>query len=206
MAMVFSSSHTTQGLYFAAVQDSTQQQQQSQKPSVTQACPAAVGAMSTPLLRHNQQQVLTKSVNSDSWCKQFVSERQVHNNRNGTSADHDGAQWGRVKDDRRVATTKMVFKLLKQNDRNGSYAVNMTALAKTSSNFKQQTRPLIREGAPHQQTPNCLAVIKFWSRAPDGCLAPRQTGRLIVGRNKTLTLTLSGSVELVKSLFGEWVS
>jgi hypothetical protein len=30
---------------------------------------------------------------------------------------------------------------------------------------------------------------KNWSRAPDGCLTPRQTGRLTVGHNITLTLT-----------------
>jgi hypothetical protein len=37
----------------------------------------------------------------------------------------------------------------------------------TSSNCKLQTRPLAREGAPHQQTRICLLVLKFWSRAPD---------------------------------------
>jgi hypothetical protein len=30
---------------------------------------------------------------------------------------------------------------------------------------------------------------KNWSRVPDGCLTPRRTGRLTVGRNVTLTLT-----------------
>jgi hypothetical protein len=39
----------------------------------------------------------------------------------------------------------------------------MTALARTRSNFKRQTRPLVREGAPHQQTRNCLTVIKLRS-------------------------------------------
>jgi hypothetical protein len=55
---------------------------------------------------------------------------------------------------------------------------------------KLQTRPLIRESAPSQQACNCHTVIKIWSEAPDGCLTPRQTGRLTVGRNITLTLTL----------------
>jgi hypothetical protein len=36
----------------------------------------------------------------------------------------------------------------------------MTALARASSNCKQQTHPLVREGAPHQQTHNCLTVTK----------------------------------------------
>jgi hypothetical protein len=35
---------------------------------------------------------------------------------------------------------------------------------------------------------------KSWSRAPDECLTPGGTGRLAVGRNITLTLTLRESV------------
>jgi hypothetical protein len=65
----------------------------------------------------------------------------------------------------------------------------MTALARASRNCKWQTRPLVREGAPHKQTCNCLTVIHIWSWAPDGYLTPRQTGQLTVGRNVTLTLT-----------------
>jgi hypothetical protein len=34
--------------------------------------------------------------------------------------------------------------------------------------------------------------MKIWSKAPDGCFIPRQIGRLIVGRNMTLTLTVVG--------------
>jgi hypothetical protein len=59
----------------------------------------------------------------------------------------------------------------------------MTSLARTRSNCKRQTRPLVREGAPHQQTRNCLTVIKIWSYAPNGCFIARQTGWLTVGRN-----------------------
>jgi hypothetical protein len=39
----------------------------------------------------------------------------------------------------------------------------MTALAMTSSNCKRQTRPLVREGAPNQQTRNCQTINKIWS-------------------------------------------
>jgi hypothetical protein len=39
----------------------------------------------------------------------------------------------------------------------------MTALARASTNCKRQTRPLVRESASHQQTRNCLKVIKIWS-------------------------------------------
>jgi hypothetical protein len=39
-----------------------------------------------------------------------------------------------------------------------------------------------------------LTVIKVWSWAPDGCLMPRQAGRLTVGRNVTLTLSLTSAV------------
>jgi hypothetical protein len=65
--------------------------------------------------------------------------------------------------------------------------LRMTALARTNSNCKRQTRPLVREGLPHQQTSNCLTVIKIVSWVPDGCLSPRQTGRMTVCRNITLT-------------------
>jgi hypothetical protein len=65
----------------------------------------------------------------------------------------------------------------------------MTPLARTSNNYKQQIRPLVKEGASLQQTRNWLTVIKIWSWAPDGCLTPRRTGRLTVDRNITLTLT-----------------
>jgi hypothetical protein len=62
-----------------------------------------------------------------------------------------------------------------------------------SNNWKLQTRPLVKEGAPQQQTHNCLKIInergKNWSRVPDGCLTPRQTGRLTIGHSMTLTLT-----------------
>jgi hypothetical protein len=65
----------------------------------------------------------------------------------------------------------------------------MAVLAKASSNCKQQTHPLVRESAPHQQVCSCLTVIKIWSYVPDGCFIPRQTGRLSMGHNITLTLT-----------------
>jgi hypothetical protein len=39
----------------------------------------------------------------------------------------------------------------------------MTALARTSSNYKRQTPPLVRDSAPHQQTCNCVTVIKILS-------------------------------------------
>jgi hypothetical protein len=36
------------------------------------------------------------------------------------------------------------------------------ALARARGNCKRQTRPLVRESAPYQQTSNCLTVIKIW--------------------------------------------
>jgi hypothetical protein len=51
---------------------------------------------------------------------------------------------------------------------------------------------LSSEGAPHKnKTVTITHVIKIWSEAPDGCSAPRQTGRLTVGRNIRLRLRLS---------------
>jgi hypothetical protein len=37
-----------------------------------------------------------------------------------------------------------------------------TALARTSSIHKRQTRPLVREGAPQKQDRNCQTVINTW--------------------------------------------
>jgi hypothetical protein len=39
----------------------------------------------------------------------------------------------------------------------------VAALARTISNCKWQTRPLVRESAPHQQNRNCLTVINICS-------------------------------------------
>jgi hypothetical protein len=41
--------------------------------------------------------------------------------------------------------------------------LKMTALSRTRSNCKRQTRPLDRKNAPYQQTRNCLTVLKIWS-------------------------------------------
>jgi hypothetical protein len=78
----------------------------------------------------------------------------------------------------------------------------ITALAKTNSNCKRQTSPLVRDSAPHQQTRKCLTVIKIWSWVPDGCFIPRQTGRLTVGRNIRLETRESVKIwsELVRGL------
>jgi hypothetical protein len=57
-----------------------------------------------------------------------------------------------------------------------------------------QTRPLVREGATNLQTRKCRKEIsrrkKNRSQVPDGRLTPGQTGRLIVGRKLTHSLTL----------------
>jgi hypothetical protein len=46
----------------------------------------------------------------------------------------------------------------------------MTALARARSNYKRQTRPLVRESAPHQQIRNCLTAIKIWFNSQMGAL------------------------------------
>jgi hypothetical protein len=61
----------------------------------------------------------------------------------------------------------------------------MTALARASIYCRRQTRPFVRESAPHQETRNCLTVLKIWSWTPHGYFIPRQTGLLTVGRHKT---------------------
>jgi hypothetical protein len=58
------------------------------------------------------------------------------------------------------------------------------------------------ERAPsNQQTRSCLTAVTVFSWAPDTLLTPRQTGRLTVGSNVTLTLTCG--VELVSLLVSE---
>jgi hypothetical protein len=42
------------------------------------------------------------------------------------------------------------------------YILTLDVLLLTESG-KRQTRPLVRESAPHQQSCNCLTVIKIWS-------------------------------------------
>jgi hypothetical protein len=64
----------------------------------------------------------------------------------------------------------------------------MTALVRVISYCKLQSRPLVREIAPHQQTCNCLTVIKIWSWVPGECFIPRENGRLTVGCNNRLRL------------------
>jgi hypothetical protein len=76
---------------------------------------------------------------------------------------------------------------------NSIYRLGFVAETLCVSCEKLQTRPLVREGAPHQQIRTCPKTIKKnkknnWSQFPDGCLTPRHTGRLTVGRNITLTL------------------
>jgi hypothetical protein len=71
-----------------------------------------------------------------------------------------------------------------------------TALARTSSIYKWQTRPLVREGAPQKEDGNCQTAKKIWSWAPDGGSTPRLTDWLAVSRNVTLTLTYGTEISL----------
>jgi hypothetical protein len=50
----------------------------------------------------------------------------------------------------------------------GTRTQERPALARASSTYKRQTRPLVREGAPQKEDRNCQAVINIWSGAPDG--------------------------------------
>jgi hypothetical protein len=45
----------------------------------------------------------------------------------------------------------------------GTRTSKMTALARTSSNCKRQTRPLVTDGAPNHQTRNYQTIVKIWS-------------------------------------------
>jgi hypothetical protein len=63
----------------------------------------------------------------------------------------------RRKRESRIWDSKICPRVLRDSD------PNMTALARPSSNCKLQTRPLVKEGAPNQQTRNCQTIIKIWS-------------------------------------------
>jgi hypothetical protein len=55
-------------------------------------------------------------------------------------------------------------------------------------------RPVLSsERAPHINKPATVRQKKkIWSHIPNECLTPRQTGRLTVGHNITLTLSVEG--------------
>jgi hypothetical protein len=64
------------------------------------------------------------------------------------------------------------------------------------------TDPTSRQrGRPTSTNPQLSKSIlrekgEKWSRVPDGCLTPRRTGRLTVGRNVTSTSTLTAYLRL----------
>jgi hypothetical protein len=57
----------------------------------------------------------------------------------------------------RIWDSKIWPRVLRESD------PKMTALARANSNCKRQTRPLVRESAPNQQTRNSQTIIKIWS-------------------------------------------
>jgi hypothetical protein len=56
----------------------------------------------------------TKSVTSDSYCKQFISERHVQSIHNGISVDVADCNGTESEEDRVLAITKIVLKLMKK--------------------------------------------------------------------------------------------
>jgi hypothetical protein len=64
---------------------------------------------------------------------------------------------GRRKGKSRIWDSNIWSRVLRDSDQ------RMTALARSSSNFKRQTCPLVRVSTPHQQTRKCLTVTKIWS-------------------------------------------
>jgi hypothetical protein len=63
----------------------------------------------------------------------------------------------------------------------GTRTQERPALARASSIYKRQTRPLVRESAPQKQDRNCQESNKYLGSTP------RITDRLTVSRNVTLT-------------------
>lgn len=64
----------------------------------------------------------------------------------------------------------------------------MTRLAMARSNCKCQIRSLVREKDPESTNTQMSGSNKTLPWAPGGCLTPRPTGRLTVGRKATLAL------------------
>jgi hypothetical protein len=67
------------------------------------------------------------------------------------------------------------------------------------------------ESAPHQQPRNYLKIIRKkkkikWSRVPEGCLTPRQTGRLTVGRNIAGGISVPGGEKIREPGYPGWCS
>jgi hypothetical protein len=60
-----------------------------------------------------------------------------------------------------------------------------------SINCELHIRLLVRECVPYQQSRTFLVVIKMCSMSPDGCLRPRETGRLTISFIKTMILSLN---------------
>jgi hypothetical protein len=65
----------------------------------------------------------------------------------------------------------------------------VTALQITDLSSRQRGRPTSINQQLSKNNPREKG--KYWLRVPDGCLAPGRTGRLTVGRNINLALTLS---------------
>jgi hypothetical protein len=85
----------------------------------------------------------------------------VHSSRNNISA-HDRAQWGaESKEGRIVDNTETLLNLTNQNR-----CIQMTCTADYDRD-KGQTRPLVREGAPHRQNYHGLTVTKIWAWTPE---------------------------------------
>jgi hypothetical protein len=98
---------------------------------------------------------------------------------------------------------------LKWNSKIGSRVIRdlnprVTVLARSRNNFtsKLQTRLLVREGAPHQETSNCQSEKTIWPWVSDGSPTPRQNGRQAVGRNITSTSTSDTILESLQ-IWGE---
>jgi hypothetical protein len=62
-------------------------------------------------------------------------------------------------------------------------------LNSTDSTSRQRGRPTSTNPKLSKKN-NQRQNAKNWSRIPDGCLTPRRTGQLAVGRNVSLTLSI----------------
>jgi hypothetical protein len=106
-----------------------------------------------------------------------------------------------------IVFIQILIELLKQNDHWSSWTVNMTALARISRSCLQfsYNAPFVGEGAPITNLQLCVSKKKSSFRSQMGLDTNTDWphDRLTVGRNVTLTLSLTAFKELRRSLQSE---
>jgi hypothetical protein len=127
-----------------------------------------------PLLYNGSINVVPAATNSQRWNQQIILKWKNSPETTRTLADVTAGMKTRATAVPAAANTLQegVFhsvRLWNMKDQTESQVESdprTTALARTRSNCKRQTRPLVRESAPYQQTRNCPTAKKKSGRKP----------------------------------------